>query len=98
MEIPQLLLAMMFYFLCMFIDITLFFLVVRALVVQWPTWWLVGLNIAGGRLVDELLVRIRDLWSRWFPNRLSGRGQLIAAIILFYIVWLVVRSIATVVW
>ena len=82
----------------MAIDVVLFFLMVRTLAIRWPTWWLVGFDAAGRRLVDGLLPRIRDLWYRAFHTSLSNRGQLIAAIVLVYAAWLVVHSIAAVVW
>ena len=98
MGMPQLLLFTVFYFVCMAIDVVLFFLMVRALVTRWPTWWLVGFDAVGGRLVDGLLIRVQDLWARFFLRQLSDRGQLMASIILCYAAWLAVHSIATVVW
>ena len=98
MGIPQLLVFTTFYLVCMAIDVVLFFLMIRALVMRWPTWWLAGFDAAGQKLIDGLLPRIQNLWQRTFHAHLSDRGQLIAAIVLFYLAWLAVHSIASVVW
>jgi len=98
MAIPQLLLITMFYFVCLAVDVMLFFLMVRALVVRWPTWWLVGFDAAGRWLVDGLLVRVQNSWIRFFQNPLSDRGKLIVAITVFYVAWLIAHGIAAVVW
>ena len=98
MGMPQLLLFTMFYFVCMAIDVVLFFLIVRVLVTRWPTWWLVGFDAVGSRLIDGLLSRVQSLWARCFLRQLSDRGQLLASIVLCYAAWLAAHGIAAVVW
>ena len=97
MGIPQLLVFTTVYFLCMVIDVGLFFLMIRALVLRWPTWWLLGFDATGRRLIDGLLLRINNLWYGVFHTHLSDKGQLIAAIVLFYLAWLAVHSSTSVV-
>ncbi|MBN1360440.1 MAG: hypothetical protein JW993_07605 [Sedimentisphaerales bacterium] len=96
MGIVELLVFTSVYLLCMAIDVVLFFLVVRALVGRWRPGWLVGLDIAGQRLVDDLLLRIDRLWYQAFRRPLPDRGRLAAAITLFYLVWLAVHCVASV--
>jgi hypothetical protein len=98
MGIAGLLVFTTFYFVCMAIDVVLFFLVIRVLVSRWRIWWLAGFDAAGQKLIDQILLRIRGLWYRAFHTHLSDRGQLITTIVTFYVAWLAVHVSGWIVW
>jgi len=97
MGVVQLMIFCIFYLIYMAIDLVLFFLVVRVLVGRWPTWWLVGFDAAGQKLIDALLPRLGSLWNRTFHTQLSDQGRLLTALVVFTVAWLAVRRVAPVV-
>lgn len=98
MRALQLLFFASLWLVCMVVDVTLFFLVVRISVRRSRTWWLVGLDAAGGRLIDSLLPRVASLWHKVFHTTLSDRDRLITALVVFCLAWLVVHSAVSALW
>lgn len=79
------------YFLCIALDIALFFLQIR-LILLWRTVdWLIPFDNAGESLVSAITVRVPQLVRTKDP--LSERGKLIVALLLFAIVRIILGTL-----
>lgn len=79
------------------INVVLVFLLIRALVMRWRTWWLVEFDAIGQRFVDGLLARIGNAWCGAFRIRPTEKGELVIAAVLFSIAQLLIHGAATLV-
>jgi hypothetical protein len=82
------------YLICIGIDITIFFLVVRLVVTEWHTSCLEGFDGVGKSLVDGVRRNVRALWFRVAQRHLSQRGELLFGILALYVAEVVVCVVA----
>lgn len=67
--------------LCIGIDIALFFVAVRLILMWRNTSWLVRLNSVGKELVAAILSETNRLWYRVAQKKLSVKGELFVSIV-----------------
>jgi len=79
------------YFVCMGIDITMFFLQIRLVVLWRNIDWLVPFDNAGKSLVDAVTTKVSQLSKTRKP--LSEKGKLIVALAIFAIARIILGSI-----
>ena len=68
------------YLIVMGIDITVFFLVVRLVLLWCDIQWLASYDEIGRGVVDRVTISIDRVFSGWSNRRLSKRGTLIVGI------------------
>lgn len=69
-------------FVCIGINVTAFFLVVRAVMCWKEVSWLKSFDDAGKALVDAYTEMINRLWSRMAQRRLALKGKLLIGLLL----------------
>jgi len=69
-------------FVCLGINITAFFLFVRAVLLWKEVSWLKPFDDAGKALVDTYTKMIDRLWSRMTQRRLATKGKLLIGLVL----------------
>lgn len=85
------LLGCVLYFVCIGLDIAMFFLQVR-LIQNWKTIsWLVPFDKAGSPLVDGITAKVPDYWKT--QRMLSEKEKLIIALIAIVLVRIILGSI-----
>jgi hypothetical protein len=84
----------LFYLACIGMDIAIFFLLIR-LVLMWRSdSWLEQLNEVGRQLVDALAAKVGRLWFRAVRKQLSCRGELLVGLTVLLFVRLTVCEVA----
>ena len=79
---------------CIGIDMAIFFLLIR-LVLMWRTnSWLERLNDVGRHLADALAAKVGRLWSRAVKKQLSRRGELLVGLTVLLFARLVIYEAA----
>jgi hypothetical protein len=66
---------------CLGIDITIFFLLIRLVLSRWKIGWLGSFDQAGDRLVTVTAESTSKIWLQFTQKHLSIRGQLCVAVI-----------------
>lgn len=72
--------------LCIGIDIALFFVAVRLILMWRDKSWLARLNSVGKEFVDALLSATSRLWYRATQKKLSVKGELLVSVLALSIV------------
>lgn len=67
--------------LCVGIDIAIFFVAIRLVLMWRNTSWLVRLNSVGKELVAAILSETNRLWYRVAQKKLSVKGELLVSIV-----------------
>lgn len=79
------------YFVCIGLDVAMFFLQIR-LVLMWKTFnWLVPFDNAGETLVNAVTAKVPQFLKT--QNQLSERGKLIIALVMFAITRIILGTI-----
>ncbi|MBW7992424.1 MAG: hypothetical protein FVQ84_20745 [Planctomycetes bacterium] len=79
------------YFVCVGLDVAMFFLQIR-LILLWRTFnWLVPFDNAGKTLVNAVTTKVSQFFKTQYP--LSERGKLIVALIVFAITRVILGTI-----
>ena len=81
--------------LCVGIDIAIFFVAIRLVLMWRNTSWLVRLNSVGKELVDALLSTTSQLWYRTAKKKLSVKGELLVIIVGLSVARFLLCEIAT---
>ncbi|MBW7991922.1 MAG: hypothetical protein FVQ84_18145 [Planctomycetes bacterium] len=79
------------YFVCIGVDIAMFFLQIRLVVLWRNVNWLVPFDNAGKTLVNAVTTKVSQFFKTQYP--LSERGKLIVALIVFAIARVILRTI-----
>ncbi len=69
-------------FACIGINVTAFFLIVRAVLLWKEVLWLKAFDDAGNTLVNTYTKRIGRLWSRMTQKQLTLKGKLLIGLVL----------------
>ena len=85
------LLMCLLYFACVSLDVTMFFLQVRLVVLWRNVNWLIPFDNAGKTLVNAVTAKVSQFLS--LQNPLSERGKLITALIVFAIARIILGTI-----
>ena len=94
MVIYSKLLLVILNLLCMAINITVFFLIVRAIMLYRQIAWLKPFNDAGRGLVESYSGMVDRLWSRFMKKYLAPKGKLLVGLIALELVRLFIISIS----
>jgi len=79
---------------CIAMDIAIFFLLIRLLLMWRSDSWLERLNDVGRQLVDALAATVGRLWSRAVQKQLSCRGELLVGLTVLLFARLMVYEVA----
>jgi hypothetical protein len=85
------LLMCLLYFICVGLDITIFFLQIRLVVLWRNINWLIPFDNAGRSLVNTVTAKVSQLLKT--QNPLSERGKLIVALVVFAIARVILGTI-----
>lgn len=75
------------------LDVCLFFLLIRFVLIWRSNGWLERFNDAGRTLVDAIVAKVGALWFRAVQKKLSQRGELLVSFVGLSIVRLVLCEI-----
>lgn len=81
-------------FICVGINVTAFFLVVRAVLLWKEVSWLKPFDIAGKALVDTYTKMIDRLWSQVVQRRLATKGRLLIGLVILELTRIFVTGFA----
>ena len=79
---------------CIGMDIVIFFLLIRFVLMWRSDSWLEPLNDVGRQLVDALATKVGRLWSRAVRKQLSCKGELLVGLTVLLFARLVVCEVA----
>ena len=79
-------LGVLLYLVAFAIDITVFFLMIRAVTLWKKIWWLTPFNEAGKPLVDEYTLYVGRLWTRMAHKHLAPKGRILIGLVMLELV------------
>jgi hypothetical protein len=82
MLIYSTLMGVILYYVFLAIDITVFFLIVRAVTLWKKISWLKPFDEAGKRLVDDYTLFVGRLWTRIAHRHLAPKGRLLIGLVM----------------
>lgn len=94
MLIYSTLICMTLYILTLAIDITVFFLIVRVVILWKKYSWLNPFNEAGKALVDEYTMFVDRLWARIINRNLAPKGRLLIGLVMLELARLLLFGIS----
>ncbi|MHC4680123.1 MAG: hypothetical protein ACYTEK_15660 [Planctomycetota bacterium] len=94
MFIYSTLIGVTLYFVTLAIDITVFFLIVRAVTLWKEISWLKPFNEAGKTLVDDYTLFVGRLWTRIAHRCLAPKGRLLIGLVMLELVRFFLFSVA----
>jgi len=75
------LLLVILHLVCIGIDIAIFFLLIRLVLMRRSISWLERLNDVGRGLVDAVIVKAATVWDRAVQKQLSDRGAFLVSLL-----------------
>ncbi|MFC1780791.1 hypothetical protein ACFLZ8_00825 [Planctomycetota bacterium] len=94
MTIYNILFLAILNFVCIGINVTAFFLVIRAVMLWKEVSWLKPFDDAGKNLVNSYTKMIERLWSRMTLRRLATKGKLLIGMVLLELARILVTGFA----
>jgi len=88
-------LAVFFCLVCIGLDVAMFFILVRFLLLWWRTGWLERLNEVGRNLVDTFTAKVSRFWCRASHKRLSDRGELLVGLMVLLVARILLGELVT---
>jgi hypothetical protein len=88
------LVQLIFELVCVAIDVTTFFVVVRLILSRWPVHWLGPLDNIGKRLVDSFADAVENFRRKISIATLTPRGRLVWGLIALMVLRVVIASFA----
>ncbi|MGD0572874.1 MAG: hypothetical protein ABSB11_07610 [Sedimentisphaerales bacterium] len=81
-------------FICVAIELTMFWVIVKMILNRWMVNWLIPFDVAGKRLVDSYTNLVEKCWRKVSPTVLTSQGRLAVGLAILIISRFLIMVIA----